>query len=72
MESQALHELVNKVFGNEKTKAEFIANPDSVISRFSLTEMEKRAVLSTYAKLKLVTANSPQLEATVDPRSIWY
>lgn len=63
MKSQALQELVKKIFSSEATKSQFIANPDSVISQFKLTETEKTAVLSTHAKLGLVTGNSAQLEA---------
>ncbi len=72
MKSQALQELVKKIFGDEKTKSEFMSNPDSVLSRFSLTEQEKKAVLSTHARLGLVTSNSQQLEAAIDPLSTWH
>ncbi len=65
MKSQALQELVKKIFGDEKTKSEFMSNPDSVLARFNLTETEKRAVLKTHAKLGLATSGSQQLEAAV-------
>ncbi len=72
MKSQALQELVKKIFGDEKTKSEFMSNPDSVLARFSLTEQEKKAVLNTHARLGLVTSNSQQLEAAIDPTSMWH
>jgi hypothetical protein len=72
MKSQAIQELVKKIFGDEKTKAEFMSNPDSVLAQFALTEQEKKAVLSTHAKLGLVTSNSPALEAALDPTITWY
>jgi hypothetical protein len=72
MKSQALQELVKNIFGDEKTKAEFMSNPDSVLSRFSLTEQEKKAVLSTHSKVGLVTSNSPALEAALDPTTEWF
>ncbi len=72
METKALQELVKKVFGDEKTKAEFMSDPKSVMSRFSLTEEEKKAVLTTHAKLGLVTAGSVQLDETIGPYSVWF
>ncbi len=71
MKSQALQELVKKIFGDEKTKSEFMSNPDSVLARFNLTETEKKAVLKTHAKLGLVTSGSQQLEATLAPTINW-
>ena len=71
METNALRELVKKIFGDENTKAQFIENPDSVLSQFALTEQEKKAVLSTYFKVGLVTGTSPQLEATIVPLGWW-
>jgi len=72
MKSKSLQELVKKIFGDEKTKSQFMANPDSVLSRFDLTEQEKKAVLNIHAKLGLVTTDSQQLEATIDPTANWF
>ena len=72
MKSQALQELVKKIFGDEKTRLQFESNPSSVLSRFNLTEQEKTAVLNTHAKLGLVTSDSQQLEAAINPTSEWY
>ena len=72
MESQALQELVKKIFGDEKTRAQFTSNPESVLSQFTLTEQEKKAVLNTHAKLGLVTSDSQQLEAAIGPTIFWY
>lgn len=71
MKSQALQELVKTIFSDEKTRLEFESNPDKVLSRFNLTDEEKKAVLITHAKLGLVTSNSQQLEAALDPTTIW-
>ena len=71
MKSQSLQELVKKIFGDEKTKHQFLKDPDSVISRFTLTEQEKKAVLNIHAKLGLVTSDSGQLEAALDPTWTW-
>jgi hypothetical protein len=72
MKSQALQELVKKIFGDEKTKQEFKKDPDSVLARYNLTEQEKMAVLKTYAKLGLVTGGSEQLEATLGANMGWW
>ncbi len=71
MKSQALQELVKKIFSDEKTKSQFMSNPDSVLAQFALTEQEKKAVLNTHAKLGLVTSDSLQLEAAIDPTVNW-
>ncbi len=71
MKSQALQEFVSKVFGDEKTRSQFLADPGSLLSGFKLTETEKRAVLSSHAKLGLVTSGSMQLEAVLKPTLDW-
>jgi hypothetical protein len=71
MKSQALQEMIQKVFSDEKTKLQFISNPESVIAQFKLTEQEKKAVLNTHARLGLATADSQQLEAAIEPLSNW-
>jgi thiamine biosynthesis lipoprotein ApbE len=71
MKSKALQELVKKIFSDEKTKSQFMSNPESVLAQFNLTEQEKKAVLSTHAKLGLVTSDSQQLEASLDPTAFW-
>ncbi len=72
MKSQALQELVKKIFGDEKTRSQFESDPESVLARFSLTDEEKRAVLSINAKLGLVGAGSSQLEAAIEPTATWH
>ena len=72
MKSQALQELVKKIFEDEKNKLQFLKDPDSVLAQFSLTEQEKKAVLNTHANVGLVTSNSQQLEAAIDARDGWY
>jgi hypothetical protein len=71
MKSKALQEMIKKVFSDEKTKLQFKSNPESVIAQFKLTEQEKKAVLNTHAKLGLATADSQQLEAVLEPLTIW-
>ena len=71
MKSQALQELVERIFSDEKTKLQFLSDPDSVLGQFNLTEQEKEAVLSTHAKLGLVTADSGQLEMAIQPTVNW-
>jgi len=72
MESKSLQELVKKLFSDEKSKAEFLSNPDHVLSQYDLTEQEKKAILTTSTKLGLVTGNSTQLETTIGPAGVWY
>jgi len=72
MKSQSLQNLIQKIFSDEKTKQHFISDPESVISQYSLTEQEKKAVLNTHAKLGLITSDSTQLEAALDPYTMWW
>ena len=72
MKSQALQELVKKIFRDEKTKSQFLKDPESVLAKFTLTEQEKKAVLTTHSKLGLVTGNSQQLEAALSPTTDWF
>jgi len=71
MKSQALQELVKKIFGDEKTRLQFESNPDSVLAQFNLSEQEKKAVMSTHAKLGLVSGDSQQLEAVMHDTNMW-
>lgn len=66
-----LQELISKIFNDERARAEFMSNPDSIISRFELSKAEKRAVLKTHAKLGLVSSDSAHLEAAVGPTIEW-
>ena len=72
MKSQALQDLVKSIFGDEKTKLQFMSNPDSVLSRYNLTEQERTAVLKTQAKLGLVTGDSQTLQASIGPLASWF
>ena len=72
MKSQELQRLVKQIFGDEKSKAQFISDPESVMSQFSLTDQEKRAVLKTHTKLGLVGSGSTSLAATMDPLTYWW
>jgi lipase chaperone LimK len=71
MKSQALQELVKKIFSDEKTKQQFMSNPESILSQLSLTEEEKKAVLNAHAKMGLVASDSGQLEAVINPTGFW-
>jgi hypothetical protein len=71
MKSQSMQDLVKKIFSDEKTKAQFVSDPESVLSEYNLTEPEKKAMMGTYFKLGLVTGDSRQLEAEVGPMGLW-
>ncbi len=65
MKSQALQELVKKIFGDEKTRSQFMSDPDSILSQFALTEQDRKAVLNNHARLGLVSSDSQQLESVL-------
>jgi len=71
MESQALNQLISKIFGDKATREEFVKNPESVLSRYDLTEQEKAAIMTTHAKLGLVNGDSAQLTAAIEPLTMW-
>ena len=72
MKSQALQELFKSIFSSDETKKEFESDPNSVLSRFSLTEQEKKAVLNAHTKFGLISMNSPQLEAAIKADINWF
>jgi hypothetical protein len=71
MKSQALQSLIQKIFSDESTKQEFISNPQGVMSHYSLSESEKKAVMTTYSRIGIGTGNSTQLSAAIDPMGTW-
>lgn len=71
MESQALQELVKKIFNDKEIKSQFMSNPESVLSHFALTEDEKKAVMATHSRLGFVNSSSTQLEAAIEPKIWW-
>ena len=72
MKSQALQELVRKIFSDEEIKSQFLANPDGVLAKFPLTWEEKKAVLKTHARIGLLNSDSAQLEAIIEPYEKWF
>ena len=72
MQSRSLSELVKKVFGDEDVKQQFISNPDSIMSQFSLTEQEKRAVLCAHSRMELSCPGSTQTVAAFQPLAMWF
>jgi len=70
MDAQSLKQLVEKIFNDPQSKAEFTKDPEGFIARYQLTEVEKKAVLATHARLGLVT-DSTQLDSTYGPLSMW-
>jgi hypothetical protein len=68
MKSQALQEMVKKIFSDETTRSQFMACPESIISKFSLTKEEIEAVLSTH-KMGLLSGNSA--EAAIVAKGGW-
>ncbi len=69
MNSQALQDLVKRIFADEETKRQFTADPRGFLATTDLTDEEKKAVLSTQARLGLVTS-SGQVQA--GPMAFWY
>jgi hypothetical protein len=69
--SQGIKELVKAVFSDDKTRQDFLSDPNRVISRYALTAPEKEAVLGTYIKAGLVTRTSPGLAAVIQPMAFW-
>jgi hypothetical protein len=71
MKSPQLQEMVRKIFSDEEMKSQFMADPESVFSAYSLTRAERQAVLITHARLGLMCSDSAQFEAAIKSVSIW-
>jgi len=62
MKSQALQQMISKIHSDKAIRAQFMANPETVMSHYELTEQEKAAVLCTHAKLSVSSGNAVQIE----------
>ena len=71
MSSKALQALVKTINQDEKTRGQFQADPESVMSRFVLSKEEKRAVLSSRRQIGLGVAGSSRLDSTIGPMGYW-
>ena len=72
MKSQAVKQLVKKIFSDEKIKQQFLSNPEMFLSQYSLSEQEIKAVLSVHSKVGIVTSDTPQMEAAIKPNITWF
>ncbi len=71
MKKQALEDVVRTIFGDEKTRDQFLSNPNSILSKFALSGSEKKAILATHSRVGLVTYGSPQLTAVLESADPW-
>ena len=71
MKSQSLQEMVKSIFVDETTREQFLANPDSVMSRYNLTEHERTAVLNASGRYGLATSDSPALAVGIEAALFW-
>lgn len=71
MESKSLQDLVKRIFGDEQARDQFISDPRSIMSQYSLTEEEEKAVLDTHSRMGLVSGNSSELVAAIKPLTGW-
>jgi hypothetical protein len=72
MKSQALQELVRKIFSDDTIRKQFESDPDGYLAKCDLSEQEKKAVLSVQSKLGTVSSGSPQFEAIIDAKDEWF
>ena len=71
MKSKTLQEMVKSIFCDESTREQFLSNPDSVMSRYNLTDNEKTAVLNTTARYGLATSDSVSLAVGFKAALFW-
>jgi hypothetical protein len=71
METKSLKAMVKNIFGSEAGKKEFTANPESVMSRYNLTDHEKTAVLNTTSRVGLTTSTSSALAVDIEAAILW-
>ena len=72
MVSTPLQALVRKLFSDEETRLQFESDPNSILSKFTLTVQEKKAVLTTYSNFGLVTGGTQQMEAFLEAADPWF
>jgi hypothetical protein len=49
-----------------------MSHPESVMSEFKLSRQETEAVMSSYTRLGLVTADSRGFQEDIGPMSTWH
>jgi hypothetical protein len=67
----AMKDLVKRIFSDEATKTRFASDPDSLMSEFSLSENEKKAVTTTFAHLGTGSSGSANMASTVGTMDEW-
>ena len=71
MKSNALSQFVQKLFSDEETKKQFIADPESIMAGFELTETERKAILSKHAMMELSVPGSGSSNVAYGPMAAW-
>ena len=67
----AMKNLVKRIFSDEATKAQFMADPDKVMSEFKLSAEERKAMTTTFAHLGTDSSGSGNLAAVIQPMDSW-
>jgi len=62
MKSPALKELIKTIFSDESARSEFESHPEEYVTKYNLTEAEKRAVLTTHTKMGVISNGSLVLD----------
>jgi hypothetical protein len=69
--STTLRQLVKTIFSDPDQREQFMANPEGFLSKYSLTDTERKAILYTNFKLGPTAGQSARVEAAIDPLIDW-
>ncbi len=67
----AMKELVKRIFSDEATKAQFMAEPDKMMSEYKLSAEERKAMTTTFAHLGTDSSGAATLKSVVAPMDQW-
>jgi hypothetical protein len=71
MQTTGLQEFIKSIFNDERTRRQFISDPEGFVTQSGLSEPEKRAVLETRSQWGLAGGNSAQMEGALRDTTGW-
>jgi hypothetical protein len=69
--SASIQQFVKTIFSDPIQKEKFVSDPEGFLSQYSLTDLEKKAILNTNIKLGPAAGQSTSVEAAIEPLIDW-
>jgi hypothetical protein len=69
--STAIQQIIKSIFSDHVKREQYLANPEGFLSLYSLTDLEKKAILNTDIQFVTSASQSNRVEAAIDPLIDW-